>query len=465
MSLNRDVTSIEAVLNPVGASVFQSQNRQPKQGLRTESEVAADTNRYSHGSSDLGSRLAQGSAADLDALNEDGGTFGGKKRSAPPDSMEHNGTSTKRKCVSSTSEKEQQMDRLFGNQKGHSRDLMPPPPVPHRQPYVYFTQVPEPNLDELLGQGQETDASQWPLASFMFDRQAQDRELIRQFDAARVNMPVTPAHIHNPPPPNLTRSIPHTPIAAGPPRESAWPQGMVRAYDAQHGGSQSSSRTASSSRNSRQRRPETLDQGSLQFPLDMDVNDSTHSVNRRRFGPASSLGLSSNARSSSHRPSQSSANPSIHRQRLGEEPSTSPHFPPIGLSNSALRPPYGRFPGLTRLRSYPSDMNTLNGSTVPSSNQYDRIDRLGQDRRSSHERAIQRPLASDTTNLLTSTAPGPAPHNNTLPTTLSNRGGPNRGRAVAAGPQAPSPRRPDQSRGRLPTADPAASALRRRANR
>jgi len=465
LSLKQDTSTIEAVLNSVGTSLFQHSTQEPCPGLREDTESVACASRTSHGSFNAGSRLAQGSAADLDALSKGSRLFRAHDRPTPSD------FSAKRKVVSPL------IDVAHGGprfQKVGSRELMPPPPIPNRQPYVYLARVPEPNLDEILrqngnGEANEEQSGGFPPAN---NYQPYESNLTRQLSVSGDFLPAAPTGVpHNvyvTPPFFPGNAPPQVPIAAGSPPDSGWPQRGTQAHSTIYGSSSSSS-TRFSSRNPPQRRFSGSQQGSLRFPLDIDGTDHVHSSGARRYGSPSSLGLSSNARSSSRLQSQSPSNPGSHRRRLGDEPSASPHFGPRDLPNGATRYPLGnRHPRPLRpIRSYDSDTPTLLGSTVPGAIHHDRNFLVEQEnyKESSRGRASLASFASDTEALAGSTAPGPVHHIGSAPRRHDNRTGSDRGRSAVTGPQIPNHHQADTSRARIRTADPQASATRRRANR
>ena len=467
MSLDQDVSSIEAVLNHVGLSLLESQNFQPSQGMRKRSGVATATSRLPDGSLDLGSRLAQGSAADLDVLNKD--YRGSRDHGISQDYMNQDEYSAKRKRVDSLSDHEQQMHPLFGKQKPHSRDLMPPPPVPHRQPFVYMARVPEPDLDELLGQTRQMAASQPSGSPSPSDDSHRESNLTRQInDAATGHPPTVPTQItannHYVP----IGQTPRTPAAAGPPRQSGWPSYFPQRYEGEHRGRLNVHQAAATSRRPDQRRPQSLDQDNLQFPMDTFFEDHARAGNARRVGATGGLGLSNNARSSSssrRQSSQSPANAGAHRQRLGEEPSASPHFPRRAPPGSTSRSRSGnRVP--IDIRRIDSNTTIVGSAPPPGPTIFDHNGRevLAPRFPSTREMVQQPSLTGGTAHLHSSAGPRALYRPGNLSIVQDNDNQPNRSTADAAGPQS-SATQPDRPRGRLPTADPQASALRRRANR
>ena len=96
---------------------------------------------------DVGSRLARGSAADLDRLTKRAEAIATLEPAfqPSPSKEEH---PAKRKRGDPLSESQQGLRNGLGSSRpntGHSRDLMPPPPSP-RRPYGFTGHVPTPNL-------------------------------------------------------------------------------------------------------------------------------------------------------------------------------------------------------------------------------------------------------------------------------------------------------------------------------
>ena len=437
MSLNHDVSSIQAVLNLIGSSLVQRANQQPS---AAEIGVSTSINNISETTFDVVARLAQGNAADLYTLNMDG--------------------SAKRKRGISINDVKEQMDHVPEGrlkQKTRSRDLMPPPPSPpifNRPPYIYMPHVPEPNIEELL-QWDELDESDGlqsgddPLAT---NRQHYTRNFTHEVNAYRGALPPTPRT-----PSNNTHNqahyvhVPRSPapresVVAGPLSGSTWLRQMDQAYNVFHRGSQSSSSPELSSHDGRMRRPQISDRGSLLFPLTKRLSKNTRGSSTRLYGSGSCLGLSRNARSSIRQPRCSPASASVHRQRLGEELSDLP----------------------CRISSNASDAATLIGSLSPRSFHSCGNVLIQQDSRleSGRDRAIEATKASDTDMLAGSLPPGRriresinsavvSEHNNRL----------ERLRVSQMGPHASNSHQSESSQGRMPTTDSQAAAARRRVNR
>lgn len=146
MALGEDVSSIETTLKRTGVSL--TEGLRPQQQVDSRSQYhRMDLELGGEKSSplDVGSRLARGSAADLDSLNQGAGIFKGRSDIMQQDSMRPDGSSSKRKRVESRSDTEHQNEytlRGKGFEKCRSRDQMPPPPIPIQQPLVYMARVP-----------------------------------------------------------------------------------------------------------------------------------------------------------------------------------------------------------------------------------------------------------------------------------------------------------------------------------
>lgn len=158
-ALGQDDSSIRIILNTMAANASQNaasdQRVSPQQLVRTVVPSTAlpicDT------------RLALGSAADLQHLTQDSTAFRSMKDSdsielimssepqARHTKVEH---ITKRRRLGSRDEIEQQINYPFGDgplHKGQSRDLMPPPVVPMKQPSVYSARISGSPIQYALG--------------------------------------------------------------------------------------------------------------------------------------------------------------------------------------------------------------------------------------------------------------------------------------------------------------------------
>ena len=145
MALGEDFSSIETALQLAGVSLTE--------GLRPQQHVDARSQYHKKGlklvgqiSSPLdgGSRLARGSAADLDSLNQGAGTFKGHSDNPQQHSTWRDDSSSKRKRLDSSGDTEHLTEYAFDGgtfEKCRSRDQMPPPPIPIQQPFVYGARV------------------------------------------------------------------------------------------------------------------------------------------------------------------------------------------------------------------------------------------------------------------------------------------------------------------------------------
>ena len=388
MSLNQDASSIEDVLNSVGCSILHISSRQqrrprPQNDVKSGEEKSND----SWGSLDVGLRLAQGSASDFEAFSKETGFLHGRPKLNQEDITMHGDFTTKRKRVDMPIIEEEQnvtyVRRGQRDQKPSSRDLMPPPPIPMHQPYVYVIHdVPQPNLHETSSQHGEARASQ-PETTVSEDIMPYQGKLTRQVQAVQGPMRLVPTmdanNDCNPPPHSLNVRAPDILTYAGPSPGFAGLQ-RYTLLD-QEGSPYSSSLSVSSSRNSRRCRIQGSEEGSLQSRPEMDSIGHGAAPAPHGFGSATTLGLSSkscSSRSSSsssrRQSSQSPADHIPHRRRLGEEPSASPHFSSPRPFSGTFRSNFGNpssFHG-RRVGSWASDATTLVGSAGPNSVHDDR---------------------------------------------------------------------------------------------
>ncbi len=142
MALGEDVSSIETTLKLAGVSLTEDLRPQQQEDMRSQHHVM-DYKPSGQKSSRLdgGSRLARGSAADLDSLNQGAGSFGGRGCITQQDSMRQDGSSTKRKRMDSRSDNGHHALRGGGFENCRSRDQMPPPPIPIQQPFVHRARI------------------------------------------------------------------------------------------------------------------------------------------------------------------------------------------------------------------------------------------------------------------------------------------------------------------------------------
>ena len=164
MALGQDVSSIETTLKLAGVSLTEGL-RPPQQTNMPSQSHEMDLKRVGQSSSclDGGSRLARGSAADLDSLNQDAGIFKGRNGNTQQHSTPQYDSSSKRKRMDSSDDTEHQSEypiRGGGFEKSRSRDQMPPPPIPIQQPFVYAASIPSSATHSLNLQCDRVDATQ-----------------------------------------------------------------------------------------------------------------------------------------------------------------------------------------------------------------------------------------------------------------------------------------------------------------
>lgn len=468
MALGQDVSSIEAVLNSVGASLSGHPNSVQQREIQKGNVILGAKTSTSHIPFNVGSRLAQGCAADLDALCEDTELLCSHSYSSHPDPGAQNGFSSKRKRARTISDVEQQTGyELRGRryQKGGSRDLMPPPPIPIQQPYVFAARIPNEDINEIISSNDENCRSRSGRAPVTPEHEGNPSGLARQLMQLRGNLPPTPSveanNRGNPSPYGLSPPSRQILAARGPSPGHGFPPSVLARYNGESGNNSSLDPSSSMPTvgNSAHPHAREEDDRSLSFPFEPDHRRiySNGQLNRS----ASRLGLSGNARSSISQTGRSPSHQNSHRRPLGREPSESPHFPLYRLSNGNFFP-VQRPTSASRANSYSSSTTTLVGSRE----------------RDSLIRARERPAESrHSRNYINDLG---APINSYSSTTATLVGSqerdnlfraqeypaePERGRNHVTDPGAQNVRRPDQSRGRLPTADAEASSQRRRANR
>ena len=124
------------------------QRRLDEQQLKINT-APVNTNTPSYNLPDVGSRLARGSAADLDRLTKGAQALATQKPAIQPSPSKYEHTA-KRKRGDPLGEFQLGLRNGLESSRPdtcHSRDLMPPPPSP-RQPYVFMGHVLTPNLVE-----------------------------------------------------------------------------------------------------------------------------------------------------------------------------------------------------------------------------------------------------------------------------------------------------------------------------
>lgn len=310
-------------------------------------------------------------------------------------------------------------------QRGHSRDLMPPPPIPIQRPYVFMGNIPTPNVNEVKHNSGGGSRSQPRIGIVAPHHQRNASDLTRMVVTSRGRIPppacFTANNGGNPSPFGLRPPAPRIYTSRGPSLDHASPPSIIaRCKSQSDADSLSKASSARSFGNIAHCHTQPYDDGSLQSPPTLDDRVIHPYTQSNRL--TSRLGLSRNARGSGHQASQSLSSPNFHRRPLGQDTSASPHFLPRRSSTST---------SMLSLRGQQSTSMSL---------------------------AIN-PQSSTTNTPLGSRA------RDSLVRAPENFANPDRVRNFVTDPGTPTFRRPDASRGRLPTADAEASAQRRRANR
>ncbi len=161
-ALGEDISSIENTLKLVGVSLIECLNPQRQVDMHSQyNKTALKPAGQKFSPLDGGSRLAQGSAADLDSLSQGVGIFKGLGGISQQGLMRKDGSS-KRKRVDSRSDTEHQTGYALsgvGLEKSGSRDHMPPPPIPMQQSIVYRARIPSSDSHSLKSQRNHVDAT------------------------------------------------------------------------------------------------------------------------------------------------------------------------------------------------------------------------------------------------------------------------------------------------------------------
>ena len=136
MALGEDVSSIDTTLKLAGVSLIRS--------LHPEQKLDSECLGQNPAALDGSMRLAQGSAADLEHMNQSALSFNGDGGMTQYESIRQDISFSKRKRVDTRSDSEHQTEYVprGGIQKGQSRDQMPPPPIPTQQPIVSLARIP-----------------------------------------------------------------------------------------------------------------------------------------------------------------------------------------------------------------------------------------------------------------------------------------------------------------------------------
>ena len=151
--MGEDVSSIDATLKLAGVSLIRNLHPEQKLDPKSLGQIPSAL--------DGSIRLAQGSAADLEYMNQSALSSSGDSGMTQYESMRQDISSSKRKRVDTRSDSEHRTEYVpsGGIQKGQSRDQMPPPPIPMQQAIVSLARVPFSDTHGLNSQhdhGQET---------------------------------------------------------------------------------------------------------------------------------------------------------------------------------------------------------------------------------------------------------------------------------------------------------------------
>ncbi|CAD6593676.1 MAG: hypothetical protein ASARMPREDX12_007428 [Alectoria sarmentosa] len=168
MALGEDVSSIETMLKLAGVSLTDGLRPQQHTDMRSQYH-SVDLTLAGKKSPPLngGSRLARGTAADLDSLNKGARIFKGRSGITQQDSIRQDSSSSKRKRVESRSDTEHQTEYAFRGgefEKLPSRDQMPPPPIPIQQPFVYLARAPSSEMQGVNFQQDHVNATHFQRA-------------------------------------------------------------------------------------------------------------------------------------------------------------------------------------------------------------------------------------------------------------------------------------------------------------
>ena len=151
LALGQDVSSIEAVLNSAGTSLVQDPHVYQRPGTQQylpSNLLTRDNVTPPRPTLHVSSRLARGSAADLDRLTKGSPSLGHRGCGPANGLLLRDGYSAKRQRVESSSDLGQPFDPFPSSRpyaKVPSRDLMPPPPLPKRNPFVFMVNTDGPD--------------------------------------------------------------------------------------------------------------------------------------------------------------------------------------------------------------------------------------------------------------------------------------------------------------------------------
>ena len=353
MALGEDVSSVESALKLAGVSLNEGLRPQQQMAMRSHcpsTDLKPVEQRSSH--LDGGSRLAQGSAADLDSLNQGAGIFKGRSGMMQQDSMRQDGSSSKRKRVDSRSDTETQTEyALRGGESdiSRSRDQMPPPPIPVQQPFAYMAGTPSSDIHSLSSQHDHVNTKHFQRAPITPQQRHSQGGLSRLMPAPGSAMQPFNSTSAGASTNKGQSNVDHrqSPCAntgiAGPVYARGGWQPPPESFDTERSGNHSSpSSSLPSTGQPPPRRSSSYHHGSLMFPIDLGdrtvdpssrsyqsvSSDGSSSYHRRQSALAMQSQLESPAHSHSHNPSPNREG----RITLSRTPSSaSRHFSDKGI--------------------------------------------------------------------------------------------------------------------------------------
>ena len=162
--MGEDVSSIKAILKLAGVNLTEGlQNQQQSNTFRGYDKINLKITKHKPFRLDGGSRLALGSAVDLDSLNHSTRAFHSVGSILQQDLLRQEGSLSKRKWVDSRSDADHQSQYALGGEGSEncrSRDQMPPPPVRMRQSFLCKAGKPAPVSCSLDSQQNHVDGTQ-----------------------------------------------------------------------------------------------------------------------------------------------------------------------------------------------------------------------------------------------------------------------------------------------------------------
>ena len=166
VALGEDVLSIEATLKVAGVSLTDGLHPQQQVDMGPQyHNMDLKTTVQNFSPLDAGSRLARGSAADLDGLKQSAHIFKGLGDISQQHSMREVGSSSKRKWEDSRSETGNQTQYVLRNEgfeNCRSREQMPPPAVRIQQSFASRDRSPSLDFHSLDSQRNHDDAARFP---------------------------------------------------------------------------------------------------------------------------------------------------------------------------------------------------------------------------------------------------------------------------------------------------------------